>query len=239
MLFHTFSVSLVLATLTSAFPFESLFEKRQNAPNSVQNWSNDFADVNFTLGSGGSFSTTWNNRPGGNFVVGRGYRPARDMLFNYTGTFSVNGWAYLALYGWTTDPLVEYYVIEASKSLGDHNPSDNASATQYGTLQSDGATYEIWQKERINAPSIIGDHTDFQQYWSIRTSMHSGGTINTGNHFRAWEAAGLKLGKQNYMVMGIEGQQGRGSATITVGVAPTTRMPETTTSTYRSIRRTQ
>jgi endo-1,4-beta-xylanase len=122
--------------------------------------------------------------------------------------------------------------------VGDHNPSDNASATQYGTLTSDGGTYEIWQKERINAPSIIGDNTDFQQYWSIRTKMHSGGTINTGNHFRAWEAAGLELGTQNYMVMGIEGQQGSGEADITVGVRPTTVVPETTTSTYRSIRRT-
>jgi endo-1,4-beta-xylanase len=122
--------------------------------------------------------------------------------------------------------------------VGKHNPSDNASATQYGTLQSDGGTYEIWQKERTNAPSIIGDNTDFQQYWSIRTKMHVGGTINTGNHFRAWAAAGLPLGKQNYMVMGIEGQQGGGSAEVTVGATPTTRVPETTTSTYRSIRRT-
>jgi endo-1,4-beta-xylanase len=122
--------------------------------------------------------------------------------------------------------------------VGKHNPSDNASATQYGTLQSDGGTYEIWQKERTNAPSIIGDNTDFQQYWSIRTKMHVGGTINTGNHFRAWAAAGLPLGKQNYMVMGIEGQQGGGSAEVTVGATPTTKVPETTTSTYRSIRRT-
>lgn len=81
---------------------------------------------------------------------------------NYTGTFYVDGFAYLALYGWTDNPLVEYYVIE---NMGGHNPSDNRSATQYGCLQSDGATYEIWQKERINAPSIKGDSTDFQQYW--------------------------------------------------------------------------
>ena len=121
--------------------------------------------------------------------------------------------------------------------MGKHNPSDNASATQYGTLTSDGGTYEIWQKERINAPSIIGDNTDFQQYWSIRTKMHCGGTINTGNHFKAWEAAGLKLGKQNYMVMGIEGQQGSGEAQITIGVTPTVAVPETPTSTYRSVRR--
>jgi len=122
--------------------------------------------------------------------------------------------------------------------VGRHNPSDNASANYFGTLESDGATYEIWQKERINAPSIEGDNTNFQQYWSVRTSMHCGGTINTGNHFRAWEAAGLKLGRQNYMVMGIEGQQGSGNADITVGRLPTVAVPETPTSTYRSVRRT-
>jgi endo-1,4-beta-xylanase len=118
--------------------------------------------------------------------------------------------------------------------MGMHNPSDNASATQYGTLQSDGATYEIWQKERIDAPSILGDHTDFQQYWSIRTKMHCGGIINVGNHFDAWTAAGLQLGTQNYMAMVIEGQVGSGSADITAGVAPTRPVPETTTNTQRT-----
>jgi endo-1,4-beta-xylanase len=122
--------------------------------------------------------------------------------------------------------------------VGKHNPSDNASANYFGNFNTDGATYEIWQKERTNAPSIIGDNTDFQQYWSIRTKMHCGGTINTGNHFRAWEAAGLKLGKQNYMVMGVEGQQGSGEADITVGQRPTVAVPETPTSTYRSVKKT-
>ncbi|KAK3208849.1 hypothetical protein GRF29_77g2227742 [Pseudopithomyces chartarum] len=191
------------ASLTRGAP-QPVLEPRQN-PNAIQNWSNDFADVDFNNLAGGAFNVTWNNGFGGNFVVGKGYRPGGDMLFNYTGTFKTTGWAYLALYGWTTNPLVEYYVIE---SMGKHNPSDNASATQYGSLTSDGGTYEIWQKERINAPSIIGDKTNFQQYWSIRTKMHCGGTINTGNHFRAWEAAGLKLGKQNYMVMGLKGSRG-------------------------------
>jgi endo-1,4-beta-xylanase len=122
--------------------------------------------------------------------------------------------------------------------VGKHNPSDNASANYFGNFNTDGATYEIWQKERTHAPSILGDNTDFQQYWSIRTKMHCGGTITTGIHFRAWEAAGLKLGKQNYMVMGIEGQQGSGEADITVGQLPTVAVPETPTSTYRSVRRT-
>lgn len=57
-------------------------EERQssNYPlNSVQNWKNDFATVNFKTGSNGLFSVDWNNGLGGNFVMGRGWQPARDM----------------------------------------------------------------------------------------------------------------------------------------------------------------
>ncbi|KAJ1322935.1 glycoside hydrolase family 11 protein [Microdochium nivale] len=218
-------------TVLAAIAASTISLVNGQAPNAVQNWKNEFATVDFKTGPNGSFSAVWNNRPGGNFVVGRGYQPARDMLVNYSGTFSTTGWAYLALYGWTRNPLVEYYVIEY---MGAHNPADNRSATQYGCLQSDGGTYEIWQKERINAPSIDGDKTNFQQFWSVRTTRHVGGTINTGNHFRAWEAAGLKLGRQQYMDIAIEGQRGAGSANITVGIAPKTPVPNFPTPTYRS-----
>ncbi|KAI0394622.1 concanavalin A-like lectin/glucanase domain-containing protein [Xylariaceae sp. FL0594] len=225
------AVSCVSAGVAEAR--RALAERQNAAPsvNNVQNWKNNFALVTFLTGSQGSFTANWYNPPGGNFVVGRGYQPGGDMLVNYTGKFHTTGAAYLALYGWTRNPLVEYYVIEA---MGNHNPSDNSSATQYGCLESDGGTYEIWQKERINAPSIEGDHTDFQQYWSIRTSMHVGGTINTGNHFRAWEAAGLALGDHVYMDIVVEGQAGGGSATITVGKTPTTSVPNTPTPTNRT-----
>lgn len=57
-------------------------EERQSSgsqPNAIQNWSNDFADLTFKTGSNGLFSVDWKNPPGGNFVVGRGYQPARDM----------------------------------------------------------------------------------------------------------------------------------------------------------------
>jgi hypothetical protein len=48
-------------------------------PNAIQNWENDYASVNYTFGDGGEFDMTWNNGFGGNFVIGRGYQPARDM----------------------------------------------------------------------------------------------------------------------------------------------------------------
>lgn len=64
----------VLAAIASTIPFVN-----GQSPNSVQFWKNDFANLNFTTGSNGAFSAVWNNRFGGNFVVGRGYQPARDM----------------------------------------------------------------------------------------------------------------------------------------------------------------
>ncbi|KAK8117332.1 endo-beta-xylanase [Apiospora kogelbergensis] len=199
----------------------------------TQYWANQFADLDWKSGSAGQFAVDWDNGFGGNFVVGKGYRPGGPMLFNYTGTFDItSGRAYLALYGWTTNPLVEYYVVE---SMGVHNPSDNANATCFGTLETDGGTYEVWMKWRINAPSIIGD-ADFMQIWSIRTRRHVGGTINTANHFAAWAKVGLLLGRQNYMVIGVEGQQGRGAADITAAVPPPTRVPESATPTTRTER---
>ena len=93
------------------------------------------------------------------------------------------------MYGWTRNPLVEYYVIE---SYGTYNPGSQA---QYkGTVQTDGGTYEIYESTRYNAPSIDGTQT-FQQYWSIRTQKRVGGSVNMQNHFNAWNAHGMPLGQ--------------------------------------------
>jgi endo-1,4-beta-xylanase len=69
---------LAAAAVVSAAPQPHL-EERQNNFNAIQNWANDFADVDFNNNAGGNFNVTWDNNPGGNFVVGKGYRPGRDM----------------------------------------------------------------------------------------------------------------------------------------------------------------
>jgi endo-1,4-beta-xylanase len=91
------------------------------------------------------------------------------------------------VYGWTQNPLIEYYIVEA---FGTYNPS-------------------------TNQPSIEGTRT-FKQFWAVRRQHRTSGTVTTGNHFAAWQKAGLQLGKHNYQIMATEGYFSSGSATVTV-----------------------
>ena len=200
----------------------------------------DSGDASMNLLAGGRYTSQWTNSTN-NWVGGKGWNPGGPKVVNYSGTYSVDNSqnSYLALYGWTRSPLIEYYVIE---SYGSYNPSSCSGGTDYGSFQSDGATYNVRRCQRVNQPSIDGTQT-FYQYFSVRSPKKGfgqiSGTITVANHFNFWASKGLNLGNHDYMVMATEGYQSRGGSDITVSEGTSNNnssssAPTTTTSSSAS-----
>ncbi|KIX10101.1 uncharacterized protein Z518_01182 [Rhinocladiella mackenziei CBS 650.93] len=171
-------------------------------------WTDGGGSVNYQNGPGGQYSVQWSNV--GNFVAGKGWNPGSARIINYSGFFNPSGNGYLSVYGWTRDPLIEYYVVE---SYGTYNPS--SGATYQGSVTSDGGTYSIYTAQRVNAPSIDGTQT-FTQYWSVRQSKRVGGSVNLANHFNGWRNLGMNLGVHDYQIVATEGYESSGDSQITI-----------------------
>ncbi|WP_441288729.1 glycoside hydrolase family 11 protein [Sorangium sp. KYC3313] len=157
------------------------------------------------------FRVDWNNI---NNLLGRkGLRPGgKNNIVTYEADYRPNGNSYLSVYGWTRNPLIEYYIVD---SWGNWRPPGGEGFV--GTVTSDGGTYDIYKTQRVNQPSIDGNAT-FYQFWSVRQQKRTSGTITVGNHFDAWGKQGLTLGTFYEVSLVVEGYQSSGSADVKLSI---------------------
>lgn len=177
----------------------------------------DGGEACMTLGPRGRYAIDYDLSGGRNLVVGKGWRtgsPTRTVGYR-ADRFDAGSNSYLALYGWSVDPLIEYYVVD---SWGASFKPPGEGAAVLGTVTTDGGTYEIYRTTRVEKPSIRGTQT-FDQFWSVRSERRPSGTdttITLANHIAAWRALGMELGTMNYQVMATEGFGSSGGSDITV-----------------------
>ncbi len=173
----------------------------------------DYGDTSMTLKGNGLFECWWENignalfRKGIKWDCTKTYSQLGNITVNYGVDYQPNGNSYLCVYGWCRNPLVEYYIVD---SWGTWRPP---GATSKGTITVDGGTYDVYETTRVNQPSIDGN-TTFQQYWSVRTSKRTSGTISVSEHFKAWENMGMKMGLMYEAALTVEGYQSSGWADV-------------------------
>jgi len=181
-------------------------------------------------GKDATFSAEWNNvedflaRVGLDFDQTRKHTQIGTISaeFAETKTEQDDGLTYIGIYGWTVNPLREFYILD---DWGTEKPagfsSDGTPRDEVGTLQADGETYDVWKKTRVNKPAITGPSETFDQYFSIRRSARQCGTISVSEHFSKWEEMGLALGNLYEVKLLAESQFNSGTiqfttATVTV-----------------------
>lgn len=180
-------------------------------------------DARMTVGSNGAFSCSWEGienclfRTGKKLEKTKKYSDYNGIYIDYDVEYEPKGNSYMCVYGWTENPTIEYYIVEAWGSW--RPPGEQVSL---GTVEANGHKYDIYKTIRENQPSIHGTET-FYQYWSVRqdnpaqnnVKKEISGRISVSEHFKAWEKAGLDMSGTMYEVaLNIEGYQSNGSANV-------------------------
>jgi len=121
-----------------------------------------------------------------------------DFEFTRSGRSTAGVYSYIGIYGWSRNPLIEYYIVEdwfGNQYQSDTTPitTNTTGGSVKGSYTLDGATYQVIQSTRNNAPSIDGTRT-FTQFFSIRQTPRKKGTISITRHFQEWAKLEMNLG---------------------------------------------
>lgn len=166
-------------------------------------WSNT-GQGELTSYSVPAFTASWNNAGG---YLGRlGYEwgsfGGSPKPYEQHGTISAQfvakksgtagGYSYIGMYGWSTSPCVEWYVVDDSFNNMPINPG---MTTNEGEVEIDGGTYIMYTRPTTGSGGTrCSNTTNWIQYYSVRKTARQCGVISLTKHFEAWKGLGMNLG---------------------------------------------
>ena len=153
-----------------------------------------------------AFRASWNNA--GGYLGRMGYewggfgdtpKPYEEhgtitaqMVSQRSNTATAGGYSYIGMYGWSTDPCVEWYVVDDSFNTMPINPGNT---TNEGEVDIDGGTYIMYTRPTTGSGGTrCSGETNWIQYYSVRKTARRCGQISLTEHFDAWKDLNMPLG---------------------------------------------
>ena len=131
-----------------------------------------------------------------------------DFKVSLSGQNNI-GYSFIGIYGWSEDPMIEYYIVDTWASQ--YKPGGEGWGwTKKGEYTVNGDKYVAWTHTQVDQWALHGKAT-FEQFYGVRETGRSCGTIDITAHFKEWEKLGMKLGKM-YEAK-VLGEVGNGSGT--------------------------
>jgi hypothetical protein len=150
-----------------------------------------------------AFIATWNNSGGylgrlgyewgrfGDDPVPHTQRGTITAQFVSRKTGSAGGYSYIGMYGWTTNPCVEWYIVDDSYNTMPINPG---GTTNRGERTIDGGAYIMYTRPTTGTGGTrCSGVTNWIQYYSVRRTARACGVISLTEHFNAWQSLNMDM----------------------------------------------
>jgi endo-1,4-beta-xylanase len=178
-------------------------------------WSNGSGGCITTYGTE-AFSASWTSS--GDFLARTGLQWDKTKTYDQLGTITADfaetktgnagTYSYIGIYGWSVSPTIEFYIVDDSFNRMPVNPGNT---TNKGTAMIDGAMYTLYSRPTTGTGGSIDGSSMWTQFYSVRQTARTCGQISISDHFAAWAAAGMTLGKMEEAKVIVEVGGGTGS----------------------------
>lgn len=194
-----------------------------------QIWTNGGPGNLTSFGTTPAFIASWNNS--GDYLGRMGFEWGNsgkqyteygtikaDYVWNKSG--NAGQYSYIGVYGWSTNPCVEWYIVEDSF----HPMPFNTGDQPVGTVDIDGGTYNlVYRHTQGTGGDRCGGAGSWDQFYSIRLEGKRCGTMTISDHFDAWADRGWNLGNLLEVKIVVEAAAGTGSVEFPVANVTTSQ----------------